>query len=209
MNTKAKNRLTGSCTITLNLPSLNTQSKTYPSGTSSKCEINLTTHECSYENSCSKLNLANFKTRRENNIPKSLRKLVQTYRQILFTRKVGKLKDTKIKLHKNKSIRPVAQAKRRIPFCLRESVRAEIKNLEEQDIMGDVTYESAHWLSQLVIVPTQAITFVLVLTCINAAIERTRFSTLTVDDLMFRLKNGQYFTKLDLSAAFHQLELDK
>ena len=42
----------------------------------------------------------------------------------------------------------------------------------------------------------------------NAAIERTRFTTPTVDDLIFRLENAQYFTKLDLHAAFHQLEFD-
>ena len=43
----------------------------------------------------------------------------------------------------------------------------------------------------------------------NTAIERTRFPIPTVDDLIFRLKKAQYFTKLDLNAAFHQPELDK
>ena len=44
---------------------------------------------------------------------------------------------------------------------------------------------------------------------VNTAVERTRFPTPTVDDVIFRLKNAQYFTKLDLNAAFHQLQLDK
>ena len=117
VNTKAKNLLTGFCAIALYLLSLNTQLKT-------QCEINLTTHERKYRNSCSKLNLPDFKTQEEDNIPKRLRKLVQTYRQSLFTRKIEKLKDTKIKLHINELIQPVAQAERRIPFSLRESVRA-------------------------------------------------------------------------------------
>ena len=43
----------------------------------------------------------------------------------------------------------------------------------------------------------------------NAAIQRTRFPTTTVDDLIFRLRNVRYFTKLDLNAAFHQLELNE
>ena len=43
----------------------------------------------------------------------------------------------------------------------------------------------------------------------NIAIERTRFPTPTVIGLIFWLKNAQYFTKLDLNAAFHQLELDE
>ena len=41
----------------------------------------------------------------------------------------------------------------------------------------------------------------------NTAIERTRFPTPTVDDLIFKLKEAKYFTKLDLNSAFHQLEL--
>ena len=32
---------------------------------------------------------------------------------------------------------PVAQGERRIPFSLKESVRAEIKNLEEQDVISE------------------------------------------------------------------------
>ena len=43
----------------------------------------------------------------------------------------------------------------------------------------------------------------------NTAIERTRFTTPTVDDLIFKLKVAKYFTKLDLNSAFHQLKLHK
>ena len=39
------------------------------------------------------------------------------------------------------------------------------------------------------------------------AIERTRFPTPTVDDLIFKLNRAKCFTKLDLNSAFHQLEL--
>ena len=92
---------------------------------------------------------------------------------------------------------------------MRESVRAEIKNLEEQDIIEDVTSEATPWLSQLVIVAKPGNKILLSTDMRNAdtGIERTRFPTPTVDDLIFWLKNAQYFTKLDLNAAFHQLEL--
>ena len=43
----------------------------------------------------------------------------------------------------------------------------------------------------------------------NTAIERTRFPTATVDDLIFKLKEAKYFTKLDLNSAFHQPEFHK
>ena len=41
----------------------------------------------------------------------------------------------------------------------------------------------------------------------NTAIERTRFPTPTMDDLIFKLRGAKFFTKLDLNSAFHQLEL--
>ena len=44
---------------------------------------------------------------------------------------------------------------------------------------------------------------------VNTAIERTQFPTPTMDDLIFKLKEAKYFTKLDLNSALHQLELHK
>ena len=85
------------------------------------------------------------------------------------------------------------------------------KKLEEQDIIEDVTSEATLWLSQLVIVlkPGTKIRLCIEMRNANTAIERTGFPTPIVDDLIFGLKNAQYFTKLDLNAAFYQLELDE
>lgn len=105
----------------------------------------------------------------------------------------------------------VAQAEKRIPFLLRESLRAEIKNLEGQDTIEDVTSQATPWLSQLAIVPKLGNKISLCIdTCsANTPIERTRIPTLKVDDLSFWLKSAPYFTKLGLNTAFHQLELDE
>ena len=94
---------------------------------------------------------------------------------------------------------------------MRKPVLAEIKNLGDLDIIEDVTSEATPWLIQLVVVPKPGNKICLCIDMRNAntAIERTRFPTPTVDDLIFRLKNAQYFTKIDLNAAFHQLELDE
>ena len=97
VNTKAKNLLTSSCAIALNLLSLNKetsksnqnwqhQSKT--SETSSKCENNLTTHDIKYKNSESNLDLADVN-----------KKITSAYWQGLFAGKIKKLKDREIKLH--------------------------------------------------------------------------------------------------------------
>ena len=89
----------------------------------------------------------------DSKIPKHLEKLINSYRQKRFTGKIGKLKDIKIKLHNNDKVPPVVQAERRIPFALRKKVQKQIKHLEQQDIIEDITSEATPWLSQLVIVP--------------------------------------------------------
>ena len=151
----------------------------------------------------------NSKQSDDSKIPKRLEKLITSYWQTLFTGEIGKLKDTKIKLHINDKIPPVAQAERRIPFALRKKVQKEIEHLEQQDIIEDITSEATPWLSQLVIVPKSdgGIRLCIDMRNANTAIERTCFPTPTVDDLMFKLKGAKYFTKLDLNSAFHQLEL--
>ena len=115
------------------------------------------------------------------------KKITSAYWQGLFAGKIKKLKDREIKLNINKPMSPVAQGERRIPFSLKESVRAEIKNLEEQDIIEDVISEAPSWWGQLVIVPKSGNKICLCTDMRNAntAIKRTRFPTPTVDDLNF------------------------
>ena len=95
-----------------------------------------------------------------------------------------------------------------IKFSLRELVHTEIRNLEKQEIIEDVISEATPWLSQFTIVPKQGnkIRLCIDMDNANTAINKTKLPTPTVDDLSFRLKNAQYFTKLDLNGAFHRLE---
>ena len=81
--------------------------------------------------------------------------------------------------------------------------------MEQQDIIEDITSEGTPWLSQLVIAlkSNGDVRLRIDMRNTNTAIQRTRFPTPTVDDLIFKLKGAKYFTKLDLNSAFHQLEL--
>ena len=120
------------------------------------------------------------------------------------------MKNYQRKLHINKDVRPVAQRERRIPFALRERVKIELDKLEKAGIIEDVTSEPTPWLNPLVIVPKgeQSIRICLDMRNANTAIERTRYPTPTVEDLMVKLRKAKKFSKLDLKAAFHQLELE-
>jgi hypothetical protein len=69
----------------------------------------------------------------------------------LFTGKVGKLKDFKLKLHIDTNIKPVKQAERRIPFHLREQVKKLIVKMEADDLIEDAE-DPTSWVSEMVLV---------------------------------------------------------
>ena len=70
----------------------------------------------------------------------------------LFT-DIGKLKDTQIKLHVDKTVKPKAITNRRTPFHLRKQLETELKRLEQQDIIEHVLGEPTPWVSPIVTPP--------------------------------------------------------
>ena len=97
-------------------------------------------------NSCEKVNNCDFHFDNKH-VPLRLQNLIESYRDVVFTRNIGKIKDYKVKLHFDKSIKPVIQKERRIPFALRDKVNKELERLEREDIIEDVTGEPTHWLN--------------------------------------------------------------
>ena len=87
----------------------------------------------------------------------------------------------------------------------------ELKRLENESIIEDVTGEPTPWLNQLVIVPKgeHNIRICVDVRAANKTITRTRYPTPAVDALLVKLKGSKIFTKLDMASAFHQIELDQ
>lgn len=65
---------------------------------------------------------------------------------------VGKLKDFGLKLHVDPNEPPVAQKLRRVPFALRDKVKAKIDELLEGDIVERVEGLTT-WASLVVVAP--------------------------------------------------------
>ena len=86
-------------------------------------------------------------------VPERLKTLIQKYENTLFSGKIGKITGTKVKLHIDDKVPPIAQRERRIPFALRDKVKSHIDFLESEGIIEDVTNKSTPWISQMVIVP--------------------------------------------------------
>lgn len=131
------------------------------------------------------------------------------YVSILLFSGIDILKDYKVKLHIEKTVQPIAQSHRRIPFHIRKTVEAELKMLEDNDIIEKV---DGPWVSPVVVVPKphapNKIRLCVDMRLPNQAIKRERHVTLTVDELIHDLSGSSVFSKLHLNAGYHQLELE-
>ena len=125
---------------------------------------------------------------------------------------LGKLKGDKIKLNMDKEHTPKAQPQRRIPFHIRADIQRALEELEQQHIIERVPdNQPTPWVSPIVPVPKKdgGGRISVDMRLANEAIKRVRHPIPTVDDVSFELNGAQYFSKLDLSQAYHQLELDE
>ena len=124
---------------------------------------------------------------------------------------IGQMKDTQIELFIDPNIQPVTQPHRRIPFHLRKQVEAELKRLEDLDIIERVDGPT-DWVSPIVVAPkpkskTNEIRICVDMRLPNQAIKRTRHIIPTIDDVIVDLNGARVFSKLDLRNGYHQLML--
>ena len=129
----------------------------------------------------------------------------------LFDGGLGKIKNVKVKLHVDETVKPVSQRVRRVPFHIRKSVEQELKRLEEMDIIEKVSGEATPWVSPIVTVPKRqgGVRLCVDTREANKAIARENHPMPTLDDLITDLNQSTVFSKLDLTKAYHQLELEE
>ena len=125
---------------------------------------------------------------------------------------LGKLRNVKVKLHIDDTVKPVAQPHRRIPFHVRKQLEQELKRDEELGVIERVE-GSTPWVSPLVVVPKPK-TEGQIRVCVdmrqaNEAIVRERHITPTITELVNDLNGAAIFSKLDLKQGYNQLELEQ
>ena len=124
---------------------------------------------------------------------------------------IGTLRDYEAKIHVDPAVTPVAQKPRRVPFALRDKVRAHIDDLLEKDIIERVDGPSS-WVSPVVIAPkpgSDNIRLCVDMRQANTAILRERYPIPTVDEILEQLNGSTVFTKMDLKWGFHQILLEE
>ncbi|GFR81610.1 Nfx1-type zinc finger-containing-like protein [Elysia marginata] len=111
----------------------------------------------------------------------------------------GKIKGIKIKLYIDEKVQPVAQKHRRIPYHIRKDTEAELKRLEEQDIIENVEGPTP-WVSPIVVIPkkTGGVRLCVDMRRANEAIKRERHPMPTLEEVINELNGSKFFSRLDL-----------
>lgn len=140
--------------------------------------------------------------------PSTAAELVHKYDHLFHG--ISKIKDHAVKLYIDKSISPVAQPHRRIPFHQRKKVEDELQRQQDLDIIEEVDGPTP-WVSPIVVVPKpknpEKIRICVDMRAPYTAIRREHHITPTVDDIVAQLHRSTAFSKLDLNHGYHQIEL--
>ena len=120
---------------------------------------------------------------------------------------IGRMKDVELRLDIDKSVTPVIQSTRRIPFSQRKAVETKIGELVEEGIIEKVEGHTP-WLSPIHVVrQADKVRMVVDMTVANKAIRRSRRTLPTPEEMHCEISGSQYFTKLDMNSAYHQITL--
>ncbi|UYV81732.1 hypothetical protein LAZ67_20002148, partial [Cordylochernes scorpioides] len=122
---------------------------------------------------------------------------------------IGRLPiEHKIRLKENAT--PVIAPSRKIPFSIREKVKAELERMEKLDIIEKVE-EPSEWTHPIVVVqkPSGDVRICMDPRELNKYVQRERYILPTAETIFSELKGATVFSVFDASSAFWQVPLDK
>ncbi|XP_057673038.1 uncharacterized protein LOC130904346 [Corythoichthys intestinalis] len=140
--------------------------------------------------------------------PQSFEELCDKYPEV-FEPSLGKVKGIKAKLHVLPGAIPKFCKSRPVPYALREAVEVQLGKMEADGVITPVSY--SEWAAPTVNIPKMDQT---VRICgdykvsINPWLEVDQYPIPKPRDLFTKLAGGERFTKLDLSQAYQQVELE-
>ena len=120
----------------------------------------------------------------------------------------GLSKDFKLQFHINKSVTPVQQPIRRVPYHTRCKVENKLDRLLKPNIIEPVNGPTS-WLNPFVPVPKLdgSIHLCLDMRQENKAIVRERHIILKIEDILPELHGACAFSKIKLREGYHQIML--
>ena len=114
------------------------------------------------------------------------------------------ISDFKTKIYLRPETTPAFRKARPVPYARREMVSAELDRLEASDIISKVerTVNVVNTDKSIRVCGDYKVT-------VNPHVMVDKYPLLTAEDIFATLAGGEKFTKLDLSHAYNQLELDE
>ena len=137
-----------------------------------------------------------------------LNALLDEYR-LLFTDELGTIKLFKAHLAVDQTAKPRYYRPRSVPFALRPIVDEELKRLEGIGVLEKVTHSD--WATPIVAVPKKDGRVRLCgdyKVTVNPMLNVDQYPLPRPTDLFATLAGGKYFSMLDLSHAYNQIQLD-
>jgi len=141
-------------------------------------------------------------------VPNGLPELLEKHKQV-FSDGLGTFKGGKVTLQIEAQCKPKFFKARTLPFSLKEKVENELERLEGLGIITPVAY--SNWAAPIVPVVKRDGSIRL---CgdyritVNQAAKVDTYPLPKVEDLFAAMSGGKFFTKLDMSQAYLQLQLD-
>ena len=135
-------------------------------------------------------------------------KLLVEY-QDLFTDSYEGIKGVNAHIRVKEGVQPIYMKHRSVPYAMKGRVETELRKLESNKVL--VKVDRSEWATPIVVVPKTDNT---VRICgdykvtLNQAVTDEQYPLPNADDLYAELSGKKVFTKLDLSHAYAQLNLD-
>lgn len=135
-------------------------------------------------------------------------KVMEKFKSV-FEKGIGVFRGCKMKLHVDEKASPIFHKARSVPYMMREHIENELDRLEREGIITPV--EFSDWACPIVpVVKSDGGVRICgdYKTTINRFSKLDRYPLPKADDLLASLGGGSSFTKLDLTSAYAQMELD-
>ena len=123
---------------------------------------------------------------------------------------LGENRGIQSKLYVDPQVKPIFFKPRQVPQAMKEKIETELRSLEEQGIIAPVKYSS--WAAPVVTVLKPDGTLRLCgdyKVTVNKVAKTESYPLPRIEELFSSLTGGKSFTKLDLSHAYLQVELEE